>query len=158
MIVFGVVLLIVGAVVAIVLGGDAGGWLLPVGLMAAGLGIAVAGLVARVRRSPLRAAVRAHRAGAAGSPLDRVRAVPAMLGSTARGRNPQLPRYQLLLWLIALVYLVSPIDLIPEFLPLLGIGDDIGVASWLLTSLYAESGNYIAAREARGEIEPGESQ
>ncbi|MEB3370809.1 YkvA family protein [Saccharopolyspora mangrovi] len=158
MIVFGVVLLVAGAVVAIAYGGDAGGWLLPVGLMAAGLGVSIAGLVARVRRSPLRAAVRAHRTGAAGSPLDRVRALPAMLGATARGRNPQLPRYQLLLWLIALVYLVSPIDLIPEFLPLLGIGDDIGVASWLLTSLYAESGNYLAGEDERREIEPGERQ
>jgi uncharacterized membrane protein YkvA (DUF1232 family) len=81
-----------------------------------------------------------------------------MVGTTARGRNPELPRYQLLLWLIALVYLVSPIDFIPEFLPLLGIGDDIGVASWLLTSLYAESGNYIAAREQPREVEPGEPQ
>lgn len=158
MIVFGVVLLIAGAVVAVVFGGDAGGWLLPVGLMAAGLGISLAGLVARLRRSPVRAAVRAHRAGAAGSPLDRLRAVPAMVGTTARGRNPELPRYQLLLWLIALVYLVSPIDFIPEFLPLLGIGDDIGVASWLLTSLYAESGNYIAGREQPREVEPGEPQ
>ncbi|MDI2027884.1 DUF1232 domain-containing protein [Saccharopolyspora sp. TS4A08] len=158
MIVFGVVLLIAGAVVAIAFGGDAGGWLLPVGLMAAGLGIVVAGGVARLRRSPVRAAVRAHRAGAAGSPLARLRAVPAMLGSTARGRNPQLPRYQLLLWLIAVVYLVSPIDFIPEFLPLLGIGDDIGVGSWLLTSLYAESGNYLARQEERTGIEPGEAQ
>ncbi|RRO20575.1 DUF1232 domain-containing protein [Saccharopolyspora rhizosphaerae] len=158
MIVFGVLLLVAGAVVAIAFGGDAGGWLLPVGLMAGGLGIAVAGLVARVRRSPLRAAARAHRAAAGGSPVARVRAVPTMLRVTAWGENPQLPRYQLLLWLIALVYLVSPVDLIPEFLPLLGIGDDIGVASWLLTSLYAESGNYIAARDERRAVDPGEPQ
>ncbi|GAB3689152.1 YkvA family protein [Saccharopolyspora tripterygii] len=156
MIVFGVVLLVAGAVVAIAFGGDAGGWLLPVGLMAAGAGISLAGLVARLRRSPVRAAVRAHRAGAAGSPFDRVKAVPSMVGSTARGRNPELPRYQALLWLIALVYLVSPIDFIPDFLPLLGIGDDIGVASWLLSSLYAESGNYLAGRERPREVEPGE--
>ncbi|TWF95976.1 YkvA family protein [Saccharopolyspora dendranthemae] len=156
MIVFGVVLLVAGAVVAIAFGGDAGGWLLPVGLMAAGAGIGLAGLVARLRRSPVRAAVRAHRAGAAGSPFARVKAVPSMVGSTARGRNPELPRYQAALWLIALVYLVSPIDFIPDFLPLLGIGDDIGVASWLLSSLYAESGNYLAGRERPREVEPGE--
>ncbi|MER7081170.1 YkvA family protein, partial [Saccharopolyspora kobensis] len=85
------------------------------------------------------------------SPVRRARAVPGMLAATARGRNPVLPRYQLLLWLIAVVYMISPIDFIPDFLPLLGIGDDIGVGAWLLTSLYAESGNYLAAKQQREE-------
>ncbi|MER7011777.1 DUF1232 domain-containing protein [Saccharopolyspora sp. NPDC000359] len=151
MIVVGGLLLVAGVVVAVVYGGDvAGGWLLPVGLIAAGLGILLAGAAAAVRRRvPLLAAVRAHRATPVGNPLRRARAVPGMLAATARGRNPVLPRYQLLLWLIAVGYVVSPIDLIPEFLPLLGIGDDIGVGAWLLTSLYAESGNYLAARQQR---------
>lgn len=78
-----------------------------------------------------------------------------MIASTARGRNPALPRYQLALWLLALVYVVSPVDFIPDFLPLLGIGDDIGVGTWLLTSLYAESGNYLAVKEQRSELEAG---
>ncbi|MEV0049394.1 DUF1232 domain-containing protein [Saccharopolyspora shandongensis] len=151
MIVIGGLLLVAGVVVAIVSGGDmAGGWLLPVGLIAAGLGMLVAGTVAAARRRlPLRAAVRAHRVAPVGSPLRRARAVPSMIASTARGRNPVLPRYQLALWLLAAVYVVSPIDFIPDFLPLLGIGDDIGVGTWLLTSLYAEAGNFLAAREQR---------
>ncbi|MBB5158349.1 YkvA family protein [Saccharopolyspora phatthalungensis] len=155
MIVLGGLLLVAGVVVAIVTGGDAaGGWLLPVGLVAAGVGMLVAGTVAAARRRiPLRAAVRAHRTAPVGSPLRRARAVPSMIVSTARGRNPVLPRYQLALWLVALVYLVSPIDFIPDFLPLLGIGDDIGVGAWLLTSLYAEAGNYLAAREQRREVD-----
>jgi uncharacterized membrane protein YkvA (DUF1232 family) len=147
-IVLGGLLVVAGIVVAVVLGGDTGGWLLPVGLIAAGLGMAIAGLVARIRRRiPLLAAVRAHRASPVRSPVARLRALPAMLRATARGRNPVLPRYQLALWVVALIYLVSPIDFIPDFLPLLGIGDDIGVGTWLLTSLYAESGNFVAASE-----------
>ena len=154
MIVLGGLLMVAGIVVAVVLGGDTGGWLLPVGLTAAGLGMAVAGLVARIRRRvPLLAAVRAHRASAVRSPVARLRALPAMLRATARGRNPVLPRYQLALWAVALIYLVSPIDFIPDFLPLLGIGDDIGVGTWLLTSLYAESGNYVAASEQQPDLD-----
>ncbi|WP_190813374.1 YkvA family protein [Saccharopolyspora pogona] len=157
MIVIGGLLLVAGVVVAIVTGGDlAGGWLLPVALIAAGVGMLVAGTVAAARRRlPLRAAVRAHRAAPVGGPLRRARAVPSMIASTVRGRNPALPRYQLALWLLALVYVVSPVDFIPDFLPLLGIGDDIGVGTWLLTSLYAESGNYLAAKEQRSELEAG---
>ncbi|MER5394357.1 DUF1232 domain-containing protein [Saccharopolyspora sp. NPDC002686] len=154
MIVVGGLLLVAGVVVAVVFGGDAaGGWLLPVGLIAAGLGMLLAGAMAAVRRRvPVLAAVRAHQAAPVGSPLRRARAVPGMIAATARGRNPVLPRYQLLLWLIAVCYVISPIDFIPDFLPLLGIGDDIGVGAWLLTSLYAESGNYLAAQQ-RSEVE-----
>ncbi|MFC7340278.1 YkvA family protein [Saccharopolyspora griseoalba] len=152
MIVLGGLLVLAGIVVAVVFGGDAGGWLLPVGMITAGLGMAVAGLVARIRRRiPLLAAVRAHRASPVRSPVARLRALPGMLRATARGRNPALPRYQLALWAAALVYLVSPIDFIPDLVPLLGIGDDIGVGTWLLTSLYAESGNYVAVREQQPE-------
>lgn len=110
----------------------------------------LAGAMAAVRRRvPVLAAVRAHRAAPVGNPLRRARAVPGMIAATARGRNPVLPRYQLLLWLLAVCYVISPIDFIPDFLPLLGIGDDIGVGAWLLTSLYAESGNYLAAQQRR---------
>ncbi|GGI91106.1 hypothetical protein GCM10011581_30150 [Saccharopolyspora subtropica] len=157
MIVLGALLVVAGVVVAVVTGGEVtGGWLLPVGLIAAGIGTLLAGAVAAVRRRiPPRAAVRAHRAAPVGGPVRRVRAVPAMLASAARGRNPALPRYQLALWLLAVVYLVSPVDFIPEFLPLLGIGDDIGVGTWLLTSLYAEAGNHLAAEQRRREVDAG---
>ncbi|MGP4018942.1 YkvA family protein [Saccharopolyspora sp. 5N708] len=157
MIVVGGLLLVAGLVVAVVTGGDvAGGWLLPVGLIAAGLGALVAGVVAAARRRvPMRAAIRAHRAAPVGSPVRRARAVPAMVLATARGRNPALPRYQLVLWLVAVAYLISPIDFIPEFLPLLGIGDDIGVGTWLLTSMYAEAGNYLAVRDSSREVDAG---
>ena len=47
--------------------------------------------------------------------------------------------------LIALIYAVWPLDFIPDLLPLLGVSDDIGVGAWLVTSLYAESGNYLAS-------------
>ncbi|GAA2793951.1 YkvA family protein [Saccharopolyspora taberi] len=147
MIVFGVLLVAAGVVAYLAgLGDPAGGWwLLPPGLIAAGIGIAVAGLVARVRRrlAPLRRSGE----GATGGPVQRIRAVPAMIAESWRG-GAGVPRYQTLLWLLAVVYLVSPIDFVPEFLPLIGVGDDIGVGAWLLSSLYAESGNYLGRRRA----------
>lgn len=148
MIVFGGLLVVAGLITYVAgLGETAGGWwLLPTGLVAAGLGVVVAGVVALVRRrlAPLRAARKSVRSGgAAGGPIARARAVPRMISASWRGEYETLPRYQTVLWLVALVYLVSPIDLLPELLPLIGISDDIGVGAWLLTSLYAESGNYL---------------
>jgi uncharacterized membrane protein YkvA (DUF1232 family) len=47
------------------------------------------------------------------------------------------------LWGLAVVYLVSPIDVLPELLPVLGVADDAGVAVWLLTSVSTATGLYL---------------
>jgi uncharacterized membrane protein YkvA (DUF1232 family) len=125
-------------------------WLVPPGLLAAGAGVLLAGVVAAARRRllPFRAARRA--AGtvrSAGGPVRRLRAVPAMVLDAWRGRAT-LSRSQTVLWLAAVVYLVSPLDaLATVLLPLVGVTGDIGLVAWLLASLYAEAGHYVAARE-----------
>lgn len=147
MIIAGGLLMLAGLVLALAAGGDApGGWLLPVGLLTGGAGVLVAGVLAMLRRrlALVRGVAHAHRSAPAGGPIRRLAAMPRMVRASALGRNPVLPRYQVLLWLVAVVYVVWPLDFIPDFLPLLGIGDDIGVGAWLVTSLYAEAGNYLA--------------
>lgn len=47
-------------------------------------------------------------------------------------RDRRLPRAQRALVLGGVAYLLSPIDLIPGFIPLLGQMDDLGVALWAL--------------------------
>lgn len=156
MIIVGGVLLLAGVVLTVALGGESpGGWLLPVGLLAAGAGVCLAGVLALLRRrfAVVRGVTRAHRSVAAGGPVRRVAAVPRMVVASARGRNPLLPRYQVLLWLVAGAYLVWPLDFVPDFLPLLGIADDIGVGAWLVTSLYAEAGNYLVRDSGAGDAE-----
>jgi uncharacterized membrane protein YkvA (DUF1232 family) len=39
--------------------------------------------------------------------------------------------------------MISPIDLVPDFLVLIGVVDDFGVFLWLLSSLLGESGRYV---------------
>ena len=129
-------------------------WVLPPGLIAAGVGVLLAGVVAVVRRRllPFRAARRAASAlPSEGGPLRRARVVPRMIVDAWRGRGT-LPRSQTLLWLAAVVYLVSPLDLIADVLmPVIGISGDIGLVAWLLAGLYTEAGHYVADRRARRE-------
>jgi uncharacterized membrane protein YkvA (DUF1232 family) len=76
---------------------------------------------------------------------DRLRALPRILGGAVTGRYPALSRGRLGLILLALAYLVSPIDLLPEaFLPLLGLADDGVVALWLGGTFLAETERFLA--------------
>lgn len=75
-----------------------------------------------------------------GNVLDRAKALPRLL----RERKAYgLPTTTLATWAFAVVYLVSPIDLLPELLPLIGVTDDAGVAVWLLTSVSTVAGQYL---------------
>lgn len=86
---------------------------------------------------------RARRPGSPGMG-DRLRAVPRMAGAAFSGRYPGLGRGRLVLIALAMAYLVSPIDLVPEaFLSVLGLGDDALVALWLGGAFLAESDRFL---------------
>ena len=59
--------------------------------------------------------------------------VPACVTTMrALRRHPDVPRRAKLALLVALVWTISPIDLIPEFVPVLGPLDDVIVIAWAL--------------------------
>jgi uncharacterized membrane protein YkvA (DUF1232 family) len=75
---------------------------------------------------------------------DRLRALPRMISAAVSGRYAQLGRGRLAMLALALAYLVSPVDLVPEvFLGLLGLGDDAVVALWLGGALLVETDRYL---------------
>lgn len=78
-----------------------------------------------------------------GNPIQRAKALPRLWKTWRSGKYPDLPRSQVMMWAVALVYLVSPIDLVPELLPVIGVTDDAGVMVWLLSSLSVASGSYL---------------
>ncbi|MEU7000292.1 YkvA family protein [Nonomuraea sp. NPDC046570] len=75
--------------------------------------------------------------------MARVRAIPRMLGAVTRGKYPGMAKGRLALLALGVVYIVSPIDVIPDFLVLIGVADDFGVFLWLMGSLLGESGRYV---------------
>ncbi|MFN8080301.1 MAG: YkvA family protein [Kineosporiaceae bacterium] len=79
----------------------------------------------------------------------RVRALPRMLSMGLNGRYPHLDRGRLLGAGLALLYLVSPIDLMPEaFLWIFGLGDDALVAAWLAGVVLSETETFLAWERA----------
>jgi uncharacterized membrane protein YkvA (DUF1232 family) len=74
----------------------------------------------------------------------RLRALPRMLSLGFAGRYPHLAKGRLALAVLALLYLVSPIDAVPElFVPILGLGDDALVAAWLAGVLLSETETFL---------------
>ena len=61
-----------------------------------------------------------------------------------------LPRgVRVRLWAL-LVYLLSPLDLVPDFLPVIGYADDVVVVAWALRSVVRRAGPEALARHWPG--------
>lgn len=87
-------------------------------------------------------AIRAH--GGRISLLDRLRATPAMLKDVFTGRWAGISRLRALASILALVYVVSPLDFIPEmFLGPFGFGDDLALAAFGVASLFNASEQWL---------------
>ncbi|MCE6988310.1 YkvA family protein [Dyadobacter sp. CY323] len=58
-----------------------------------------------------------------------------MVRAYASGEYRNLPWKSLLSIVAVLIYFVSPIDLIPDFLPFIGVTDDVALVVWLIKTL-----------------------
>ena len=73
----------------------------------------------------------------------RVASIPRMVRDVMSGRFDGIGRGRLLIMVLAVVYIVSPIDLLPEaFLTIPGLLDDAGIAAWLVAALFGATTAY----------------
>ncbi|PRY00920.1 YkvA family protein [Allonocardiopsis opalescens] len=90
---------------------------------------------------------------------ERLAALPRTLRAGLGGEYPGLGKGKVLLYLVALIYVVSPIDALPEMLvPFLGFADDVGLAVWLTTSALSESGQYLEWERRQGRVVQGRAK
>jgi uncharacterized membrane protein YkvA (DUF1232 family) len=101
-----------------------------------------------------RALSQGRRPGAPGL-AERARAVPRMVADALSGRYAALGRGRLAMLGLAVAYIVSPVDFVPEaFVPLLGLADDGVVALWLAGAFLAETDRYFAWERDRPAVDP----
>lgn len=112
-----------------------------VGLLVVGAGIGALGAVRR--RVVRRRKIANGEPVPVGNVIERAQALPRLLRDVRRGAYADLPKSKTFLWLLALVYLISPIDILPDLLPVIGVTDDAGVVVWLLTSVSTAAGLYL---------------
>jgi uncharacterized membrane protein YkvA (DUF1232 family) len=79
----------------------------------------------------------------------RVRALPRLVMATLAGRYHGTTRSRLGLMALAVLYIVSPLDVLPDVLPLIGVADDAMVVAWLAGAVLADSGDFLAWERGR---------
>jgi uncharacterized membrane protein YkvA (DUF1232 family) len=71
-------------------------------------------------------------------------AVPRMLKLSLTGRYPGLSKSRIALALFGLLYIVSPVDVMPEvLLGIFGLGDDAFVAAWVAGAVLGETDAFL---------------
>jgi uncharacterized membrane protein YkvA (DUF1232 family) len=88
---------------------------------------------------------------------ERLTAVPRLVSATFRGDYPGTSSGRLVAIFAAILYVVSPVDLVPELvLPLLGLADDAVVISWVAASLINETESFLGWERDRDRTVQGE--
>lgn len=60
----------------------------------------------------------------------------------AMGKYRQIAPKTMILIIGSIIYFVSPIDLIPDFIPLLGFADDVTLLAWIFSALGREIADF----------------
>ena len=85
----------------------------------------------------------------------RVRSLPRMLRATLRGQYKGLGHSKVGLLVLGMIYIVSPIDAIPDFIPFVGVADDLGVALWMFAALLGATGEFLEWEHRQPSVVPG---
>ncbi|WP_433749177.1 YkvA family protein [Falsibacillus pallidus] len=75
-----------------------------------------------------------------------------LLKSWAKGEYKDIPYRTLITIVVGLVYFVSPIDVVPDFIAGLGIVDDVAVLGLLFTQIDPDLAKYIEWRKNKANI------
>ena len=82
-------------------------------------------------------------AGVFSTIVEDVQALFMMVKDYANGTYREVPWNTIVAAGAGLLYLVCPIDLIPDFIPLIGLVDDLAVLTFVLKSVHTDLQKYI---------------
>ena len=88
---------------------------------------------------------------------DYLRAMQRLLWANLRREYTAVPWRSLVLITAAIFYLVSPLDFIPDFIPLGGLLDDVTIIAYVIGQVHSELEQFLAWEQANGVVIEGET-
>ena len=82
--------------------------------------------------------------------VENVKRLVRLIQSYAAGEYRGLDRSNMILVVAAILYFLSPIDIIPDFIPMIGLLDDITLITWVITTLDTELDKFEAYEADHG--------
>ena len=73
-----------------------------------------------------------------------------LVKSYFNGEYRAISTKSIVLGIATLLYVVSPIDLVPDFIPVLGFADDISLMAWFIKAFQSELSKYKEWEQAQG--------
>jgi uncharacterized membrane protein YkvA (DUF1232 family) len=116
---------------------------------------AVAMVVGNRRVGRLASAARAalqRRGRGLGEVRREAEALVRMVRETAAGRYRRLPVGSLVAVIAAILYFIDPFDLVPDFIPVIGLADDAAVLLWTANRVRRDLDAFLAWEEGWGPV------
>lgn len=79
----------------------------------------------------------------------RIRVISRMVRAYVRGEYREVPWRSIVVLLAGLLYFLTPVDLIPDFIPVLGLLDDASMVAFIFNMLKVDIDAFIAWEEKR---------
>jgi uncharacterized membrane protein YkvA (DUF1232 family) len=76
--------------------------------------------------------------------LEKITTLSRMVKAYFTGEYKIIPWGSIVKIIAVLIYFISPIDVIPDFLPFIGLTDDLALTMWLFSSLKEDFQNFEA--------------
>ena len=86
---------------------------------------------------------KAKRKGPIGQSWQYLTALIRMIQAYIRGEYTEIPWESIVLSIAAIIYFVSPIDFIPDFIPLSGYLDDAAIIAFIVKSIKTDLDNFL---------------
>jgi uncharacterized membrane protein YkvA (DUF1232 family) len=74
--------------------------------------------------------------------LTKITLLGRLIKAYVQGQYKHVPTETILKILASFIYFVSPIDLLPDFLPVLGLTDDLALLGWVIKSITDDLGKF----------------
>tara|TARA_R110002124_G_scaffold226956_2_gene392181 strand:+ start:412 stop:840 length:429 start_codon:yes stop_codon:yes gene_type:complete len=80
--------------------------------------------------------------GSLSGALAQVQILTRMVKAYAKGEYREVSLKSMVSIVAVLIYFISPVDVVPDFLPVIGLTDDVALIMWLIKNLADEIGKF----------------